>query len=376
MSTPENAGLRISGVGSIRRTDLPTEQPVIANLPMMYVGVSPQVKRTTVMDTRPGRRSIPLHAIADGAEPKGKLTILSVPGPILAMMMLGRESVIATAGGTVSTPEAHQFVSGYAVQLDHDHIDSLVVYPGVRATLATGTVNDKNGITWTAIDLSTGGNATTLTLHDAAEASTPLSVSVTGTAITVTLKNTSGSAVVSTAAEVIAAVQASAAASALVSVALTTGTGNDGSGVVAAATVASLSGGSNTGTAWALGTDYELVDALEGQIRVIAGGAGGALNATGTLFATYAHGAISGQTIVVGTDSQIEVEVRFRGTNDLANESGQIGADRRFFARRLSITPTGEINLAGEEPVKAEFDAIPLAPATGNSVEIQAPVYG
>jgi hypothetical protein len=91
---PENAGLRISGVGSIRRTDLDTEQPVMVDLPMEYVGVSPKTSRKVVMDTRPGRRTLPLHVTSDGAEPSGKLIVLSVPSPVLAMLLLGTGSLV------------------------------------------------------------------------------------------------------------------------------------------------------------------------------------------------------------------------------------------------------------------------------------------
>jgi hypothetical protein len=366
---PENAGLRISGVGSIRRTDLVIEQPVISNLPMEYVGVTPKVKRTTVMDTRPGRRAIPLHAVADGAEPGGKLTILSVPGPILAMLMLGQESTLATVAGTVAAAEAHRFVSGYDFQLAHDNIGTLLLAGGTKAVLVSGT--STASVTFTAVTAGAAGNSITVALIDTAGATHALTVSVVGLAITVALKVT-GDTPVSTAAEVAAAVNASPAAAALV---VATPTDATGAGVVVAAAATNLATGADTGTPWTLGTDYAITDALEGQIRVIPGGLGGALNATGTVLATYHYGAIAGQTIIVGTNSQIEAEVRFRGTNDLMNEAGVSGGARRFFAARLILTPNGEINLADPNPVKATFDAIPLAPASGNAVEIQAPVY-
>jgi hypothetical protein len=103
---------------------------------------------------------------------------------------------------------------------------------GIAASLV---VND---LTYTALIAGTAGNSITIT-HVVAGANTPLSVSVTGTAITVNLATSAGSAATSTATQVAAAIAASAAASALVTVAIT----GTAATVQAAKSVTNLAGG-------------------------------------------------------------------------------------------------------------------------------------
>lgn len=123
----------------------------------------------------------------------------------------------------------------------------------VTAVAATANVNptgDDNGLTFTAKTYGATGNTITLRYVDPAANSAPLSVSVTGAAITVSLATGGGGAITSTAAQVKAAIEASAAASALVSVAIMTsdsGSGDDGSGVVTAMAQAALASGAGTG---------------------------------------------------------------------------------------------------------------------------------
>jgi phage tail sheath gpL-like len=111
--------------------------------------------------------------------------------------------------------------------------------PFVTAFLTTAVGANAN-ITYTARQRGTAGNAITVA-YVVAGASTPLSVSVTGNAITVNVATSSGSAATSKGAQVLAAVQASAPAMALVSAVLATG--NDGTGVVSAMTATALSTG-------------------------------------------------------------------------------------------------------------------------------------
>jgi hypothetical protein len=84
-----------------------------------------------------------------------------------------------------------------------------------------------------------GGNEVTVALVDPAGASSPLTVAVAGSAITVTLATGSSGAVTSTAAQVVAALNGSPASASLVRAA--TYRGNAGSGVVAAAGTTRLS---------------------------------------------------------------------------------------------------------------------------------------
>lgn len=121
------------------------------------------------------------------------------------------------------------------------------------AAQATANVNptgDENGLTYTAKEYGAGGNDIAVTYVDPAAASQSLSVSVTGKSIVVSLATNGGSTITSTAAQVLAAINASGPASELVSVAIMaadTGGADDGSGVVTAMAATSLAGGAGTG---------------------------------------------------------------------------------------------------------------------------------
>lgn len=116
--------------------------------------------------------------------------------------------------------------------------------PIARASLTTALAGANNDLTYTARLLGVAGNSITVA-YVVAGNNTPLTVSVTGSAITVNVATDGGGAATSTANAVRNAVLASAPASALVNVELATG--NDGSGVVTALTATALTGGvSNT----------------------------------------------------------------------------------------------------------------------------------
>lgn len=108
----------------------------------------------------------------------------------------------------------------------------------VAASLNTGVIVNNNAITWTAVTKGAGGNSVTVTLVDPGANNAALAVVVTGNAIVVNLATGAGGAITSTAAQVIAAVNA-AQAFCIAS--------NDGASTGAAAVVAvgltNLSGG-------------------------------------------------------------------------------------------------------------------------------------
>jgi hypothetical protein len=110
-----------------------------------------------------------------------------------------------------------------------------------------GTNND---LVFWAKAFGTGGNAITVRIV-VAGASTALSVSVSGNAITINSATTAGSAASSTAAQVRTAVLAHAPAMALLSK-VEFAPGNDGTGVVAAFSATNLAAG--TFDEWALGS--------------------------------------------------------------------------------------------------------------------------
>ncbi len=115
-----------------------------------------------------------------------------------------------------------------------------------KATLTTALDGDNNDLTFTAVPPGTAGNGIAIIYSDPSANSSPLSVSVSVRTITVSLETNGSGTIISTASEIMAAVNADQGAARWVSAALATG--NDGSGVVAAMGSSSLSGGAATTT--------------------------------------------------------------------------------------------------------------------------------
>lgn len=115
------------------------------------------------------------------------------------------------------------------------------------ATLSTSLTGTNNDLDFTAVTAGLAGNLITIAYVNPGAETASESVSVSGTAITVTLRSVSST--LSTAAQVKAAIEANAEADALVSVA--NKSGNDGSGVVTAMTATALAGGVNATEAMA-----------------------------------------------------------------------------------------------------------------------------
>jgi hypothetical protein len=365
----ENAGIRLQGEVYIRRTNTTTEQPTIGPLPAEYIGATAQANRESVLDPRRVSRGAVLHSVTDPQEPSGKLTLLAVPKKVLAMLFLGTETTIAQSSGSASAEE-HLFTADYGVETTYQNISSLIVYPGVAASVDIGVEGSDTGLTFTALAKGTDGNSITITIVDPATASHALTVAVDGTDITVTLATNGSSEEISTAAEVLAAINADPDAGDLV---LVTHTGaSDGSGTMPAVAETSLTGGSVTGTAYTVDTDYEILDALEGIFRPLSTGS---MGASGTCFVNYTYSAVSGTGVKLGGSATIEAKIRFPADNDLADDAGATGSASRLLMDRALLIPAGEINFAGTAPVKAEFDVVPLTPATGNALELQFPVY-
>ena len=113
--------------------------------------------------------------------------------------------------------------------------------PGLSAATLTTAIGPNADLVFTAGDSGVDGNAISITYVDPAAPNSPLSVSVTGTDISVSLATDATGGPVSTASEVMAAINADPAASTLVTVTLAGG--SDGSGVVSPLGPANLAGG-------------------------------------------------------------------------------------------------------------------------------------
>lgn len=109
-----------------------------------------------------------------------------------------------------------------------------------KASLTTALTGTNNDLQYTA---KTDGASTVTVRYVVAGVSTPLTVSVAGSAITVNVATNGSSAAISTAAQVKTAVDGNGPASALVSVA--NAAGNDGTGVVTALAATPLTGGAS-----------------------------------------------------------------------------------------------------------------------------------
>lgn len=185
-------------------------------------------------------------------------------------------------GNEIKTSVQHQYVSEGAT-LDETNADWVVVdgkktaSPGlalarvaatkkwvpykdaaaaVAAFLDTGVVANNNAITFTAKNAGTGGNAIKVQLKDPAGNNQALAVSISGDTIVVSLATDGVGAITSTAADVIAAVNAHLLANQLVSAANTGA--STGAAVVAAVNATALAGGTAAGAN--VYDDYAILD--------------------------------------------------------------------------------------------------------------------
>jgi hypothetical protein len=114
----------------------------------------------------------------------------------------------------------------------------------VAASVSTGVIADDNAITFTAVSGGKGGNDIAIALIDPSANDQELSTSVEGLLVKVSLKTGGAGAIESTAAEVIAAINADDAAILLLTA--DDNSTSDGSGVVEAVAATNLAGGSDT----------------------------------------------------------------------------------------------------------------------------------
>lgn len=91
--------------------------------------------------------------------------------------------------------------------------------------------------------------------------------------------------------------------------------------------------------------DYELNTRI-GAYRPILGGAMAGATA-GKI--SYSHGAVSGEKILWGTNTQVRCRLEMDGVNDIDNK------DVVWRAHRALLTPNGAINLSTSQPVSAKF---------------------
>ncbi len=203
-------------------------------------------------------------ATTDGSGDSISITYVDpgAPSQPLSVSVDGRRIVVslATDGGGAITSTAAQVMAAINADSDASALVSAALAPdndgtgvvaamsetnlaynGRQADLDTALSGADNDFVVTANAFGTSGNNITLTLSDPGAPSQPLSVTVAGNDITVSLATNAQGVITSTASDVVSALNSSAAASALVSAALAPG--NDGTGVVTAMSQTNLSGG-------------------------------------------------------------------------------------------------------------------------------------
>ena len=124
-------------------------------------------------------------------------------------------------------------------RVTRDQLVSSTPVNAVAAVLSTALAGTNNDLDYTAATKGVAGNSITIAYVNPGTETATESVSVTGTAISVTLRSVSS--VLSTATQVKTAIDAHAGASALVTVA--NKSGNDGTGNVIALTATAMTGG-------------------------------------------------------------------------------------------------------------------------------------
>lgn len=143
----------------------------------------------------------------------------------------------------------------------------------VQASKSINPTGDDNALLFTAVAYGEAGNDITVAYVDPGADDADIEVAVVGSAITVSLATDSEGAITSTAADVLAAIQASEAADALATVEVDTsdsGTEDDGSGVVTAVTATALEGGTGVGVGTA-GTGSRYTNITDGELYLNTG---------------------------------------------------------------------------------------------------------
>lgn len=227
----------------------------------------------------------------------------------------------------------------------------------LAATSAVATINAVAAdadVVFTAAQPGAAGNLIRVRYVDPQASSAPLAVEVNGTDITVNLGTDVSGDILSTASDVIAAIEGSTEASALVDVALAAG--NDGSGVVNAEGWTTLAGGEdepfplNTpvlvtnlseaiGNAGTSGTLPAALDAIADQVSApvvvvrVAEGADAAATEANVIGTTTAQGKKTGLKALLAAEQNLGVKPRIIGVPGL--DTANVTAEAVSIAQQL-----------------------------------------
>ncbi|SDP69722.1 phage tail tube protein [Desulforhopalus singaporensis] len=111
-------------------------------------------------------------------------------------------------------------------------------------------------------------------------------------------------------------------------------------------------------TTYVLDTDYEIVDAKLGLIKVLSTGS---ISGGDTLHASYSYAAESGYLLSGGTSSSRFLKMWGRGVNRFNNKESRVEIPRG------SIKPNGNFSMVGNEAATVGFDVTINVPTDGSA---------
>lgn len=193
----------------------------------------------------------------------------------------------------------------------------------VAAMLSVGSIN--SGLVWTAKSAGVGGNLISIALINPAANNAALAVNVAGSTISVSLATNATGVIISTAAQIKAAIEAVPAANTLVGVSYPSG--GNGSGVVTPAELSALSGG------------LDELFPLNTPVLITGPRMAALLGATGTLRAAYNAAYAQG----VSTMIIVRVAVGLTPDASLANVAGNASAQTGAYALLTAEALTGQV---------------------------------
>ncbi|MBX3490899.1 hypothetical protein [Parvibaculum sp.] len=202
----------------------------------------------------------------------GALTYGMAPVDFPTLTEAVAASLAAAAGAHLSVVDTAEAIASVAEIIGEGAPDA-----SLQATIGINPAGDDNALTFTAVEFGAGGDEVAIAYVDPETAESPLSVAVVGKQITVSLETDDSEPpeIVSTAADILAAIEAEEAAAALVTVAIDvsdSGSEDDGSGVVTAMESTALEGGAGVGVGVA-GRGSRYTDITNGALYLNVGDA-------------------------------------------------------------------------------------------------------
>lgn len=255
----------------------------------------------------------------------------------LKKAFLGTDTDLTAEEETVSLERT--LTPGQTLVFPHQLLTTIQVGTPAVATNTTGTVESNNGLTWSAKGPGLSGNDISITLTKPAVSNAVLTVSVINTEVRVALATDQNGDISSTAAQVLAAVQAHSGANRTINVAHTPT--SDGTGVMTAVTKTNLTGG----LGYESNIDY-MVNLAAGTLKLTSATR---IPTDEDIYIEYTHRAYSGFEISGAVNFSIETSILLRGKN-LAN-----GQRVEFYAPRAIVSPTSPVNFLSSELVKLDL---------------------